>query len=240
MEIYFLILILSVVQSLFGVGLLLFGTPILLLMGYEYTEVLMYLLPASISISLGQVRDFRNIKLNQNYRLQFFIFCIPILLVGIFLATKFDLKIEIRLFIVSMLLFSFFLRTFSTLRTQVEYIIQKNIPFVLCVMGLVHGLSNMGGSILGPMASSLYKDKNKILASVSLDYALMAMIQFFYLVIFQDVELKSVHVFGALIALIVRYFLGKRVFEFTTEKNYQRLLNGFILMNAIVLGVGIF
>ena len=240
MEIYFLILILSVVQSLFGVGLLLFGTPILLLMGYEYTEVLMYLLPASISISLGQVRDFRNIKLNQNYRFQFFIFCIPILLVGIFLATKFDLKFEIRLFIVSMLLFSFFLRTFSTLRTQVEYVIQKNIPFVLGVMGLVHGLSNMGGSILGPMASSLYKDKNKILASVSLDYALMAMIQFFFLVLFQDVELKSVHVFGALIALIVRYFLGKRVFEFTTEKNYQRLLNGFILMNAIVLGVGIF
>jgi len=240
MEIYFLILILSVVQSLFGVGLLLFGTPILLLMGYEYTEVLMYLLPASISISLGQVRDFRNIKLNQNYRLQFFIFCIPILLVGIFLATKFDLKFEIRLFIVSMLLFSFFLRTFSTLRTQVEYVIQKNIPVVLGVMGLVHGLSNMGGSILGPMASSLYKDKNKILASVSLDYALMAMIQFFFLVIFQDLELKSVHVFGALIALIVRYFLGKRVFEFTTEKNYQRLLNGFILMNAIVLGVGIF
>jgi hypothetical protein len=107
-------------------------------------------------------------------------------------------------------------------------------------MGLVHGLSNMGGSILGPMASSLYDDKNKILASVSLDYALMAMIQFIYLVVFQGVPLKSVHVFCALTAIVVRFFLGKRVFQFTTERNYQRLLNGFILMNALVLGVGIF
>lgn len=239
MEVFLLILILSVVQSLFGVGLLLFGTPLLLFFGYEYSEVLMYLLPASISISLSQIRDFHGVKLNQNYRNQFFIFCIPVLLVGIFLATKFDLKFEIRIFVIGMLLFTFIVRSFSAFRNQLQYLIHKNIPLFLFFMGLVHGLSNMGGSILGPLASSLYQDKNKMLASVSLDYAVMASIQFLYLIFFQDMIIKSHHLVGVIIALLVRHFLGKKVFHFTSERNYQLLFNGFILMNALVLGAGI-
>ncbi len=239
MEVFFLILILSVVQSLFGVGLLLFGTPLLLFLGYEYSEVLMYLLPASISISLTQIRDFRGVKLNQNYRKRFLIFCIPVLLLGIFLATKFDLKFEIRLFVVGMLLFTFIVRSFSTFRNQLQYLIQKNIPIFLFLMGLVHGLSNMGGSILAPLASSLYQDKKKILASVSLDYAMMASIQFLYLICFQGMHLKPNHLVGVVIALLVRHFLGKKVFHFTSESSYQLLFNGFILMNALVLGVGV-
>lgn len=239
MEVFFLILILSVVQSLFGVGLLLFGTPLLLLFGYEYSEVLMYLLPASISISLSQMRDFRGVELNRNYRKLFLIFCIPVLILGIFLATKFDLKFEIRIFVVGMLLFTFIVRSFSSFRNQLQCLIQKNIPIFLFFMGLVHGLSNMGGSILGPVASSLYQDKNKMLASVSLDYAMMASIQFLYLIFFQGMNIKSHHLIGVVIALLVRHFLGKKVFHFTSERNYQLLFNGFILMNALVLGAGV-
>jgi uncharacterized membrane protein YfcA len=106
-------------------------------------------------------------------------------------------------------------------------------------MGLVHGLSNMGGSIVGPLASSLYQDKNKILASVSLDYAMMASIQFLYLIFFQGIHLKSAHLVGVVIALFVRHFLGKKVFHFTSERSYQLLFNGFILINALVLGSGV-
>jgi len=57
-EIYYLALIVavfSIIQSIFGVGLLLFGTPTLLLLGYSYTETLWLLLPCSVTISLIQV-----------------------------------------------------------------------------------------------------------------------------------------------------------------------------------------
>ena len=51
----FMILILTIVQSLLGVGLLLFGTPTLLIIGYSYSETLWMILPSSILISLTQV-----------------------------------------------------------------------------------------------------------------------------------------------------------------------------------------
>ena len=47
--------IFTIIQSLFGIGILVFGTPTLLLLGYEFTEVLSYLLPSSIVISFCQV-----------------------------------------------------------------------------------------------------------------------------------------------------------------------------------------
>lgn len=56
---YFYILaviaVLSVVQSLFGMGILVFGTPTLLLMGYDFITTPGYLLPTSFAISLLQV-----------------------------------------------------------------------------------------------------------------------------------------------------------------------------------------
>ena len=49
------ITVLSVVQSFFGMGVLIFGTPTLLLMGCDFITTLGYLLPASFAISLLQV-----------------------------------------------------------------------------------------------------------------------------------------------------------------------------------------
>ena len=57
------ILLFSVVQSVFGVGLLLFGTPTLLLLEYSYSETLWLLLPCSVTISLIQVvNDYKLIE----------------------------------------------------------------------------------------------------------------------------------------------------------------------------------
>ena len=65
MDIYliFVIVVVSVIQSLFGVGVLLFGTPILLFLGYEFADVLTILLPISLSINLIQIiRDHKHIS----------------------------------------------------------------------------------------------------------------------------------------------------------------------------------
>jgi len=95
MLIYGLILVLALVQSLFGVGILLFGTPILLLGGYEYQEALMYLLPASAALSWSQVWDFKVYKLDGGYRKLFILICIPSLVLGMYLTEYYDLKFGI-------------------------------------------------------------------------------------------------------------------------------------------------
>lgn len=239
MEVYLLILILSVVQSLFGVGLLLFGTPLLLIMGHEYTEALMYLLPASAALSWSQVKDYRHEKLNGGYRKFFFLLCLPTLFTGMIIATKLDIKFEIKIFVTAMLFIAFVLRTSSSLREKLQQKMKSNLAMALASMGFIHGLSNMGGSILTPLASSLYKDKNKVIAAVSFAYAFMASLQLLVLVFINGQPFHSGLLIGSAISLSIRYLIGKKVFAFTTELLYQRLLNGFILANALLLGINL-
>jgi uncharacterized membrane protein YfcA len=238
MEIYLIVLILSMVQSLFGVGLLLFGTPIMLLMGYEYSEALLYLLPASAALSWSQVKDLRHEKLDGGYRKLFFLICLPLLVTGMVIATKLDLKFEIKVFVTVMLMVAFIIRTNLNFRTRLQKLMKANLGIALGAMGLIHGLSNMGGSILTPLVSSLYKDKNKLLAAISFDYAFMASLQLLiFITVMNSFDPK--YFLTAIISLAVRYSIGKRVFLFTTEKLYQKLLDGFILANALFLGINL-
>ncbi|MEP7153538.1 MAG: hypothetical protein ABI856_17700 [Nitrospira sp.] len=58
------ILLTATIQGLFGVGVLLFGTPILLVIGYGLLSALTILLPISLAINLLRVsKDYRHIHL---------------------------------------------------------------------------------------------------------------------------------------------------------------------------------
>ena len=54
------IAVFSVVQSIFGVGLLVFGTPTFLLLGVSYVDAVGYLLPSSLLLSFLQTHGFKN------------------------------------------------------------------------------------------------------------------------------------------------------------------------------------
>ena len=52
-----ILVILIIVQSIFGVGLLLFGTPSFLLLGYDFANTINILMPVSVLVSLMQFLD---------------------------------------------------------------------------------------------------------------------------------------------------------------------------------------
>jgi uncharacterized membrane protein YfcA len=54
-NIMLIVAVTSVIQSMFGAGILLFGTPLLLLFGYEFIDILIVLLPISLAINLLQI-----------------------------------------------------------------------------------------------------------------------------------------------------------------------------------------
>ena len=82
-----IIAVFSVVQSIFGVGLLLFGTPTLLLLGYSYSETLWLLLPCSVTISLIQVvNDYKLIEAKK--RAVYLV--IPTLVLGLALVVTYE------------------------------------------------------------------------------------------------------------------------------------------------------
>ena len=56
------LLILIIIQSIFGIGLLLFGTPTFLMLGYDFINTLNFLLPISIVISSLQLISFKTYR----------------------------------------------------------------------------------------------------------------------------------------------------------------------------------
>ena len=96
MEFYQLVLIVilySSIQSIIGIGLLLFGTPTLLLAGYSYPETLWILLPASCSLSLMQIFEGR--ALIESKR-DVFIFTLPALFFSLILVIQLDYIFDIK------------------------------------------------------------------------------------------------------------------------------------------------
>ena len=60
LDILITVAITSFIQSIFGVGVLLFGTPLLMLQGYNFFQTVIVLLPISLLINLFQIsKDYR-------------------------------------------------------------------------------------------------------------------------------------------------------------------------------------
>ncbi|PPR42829.1 MAG: hypothetical protein CFH21_00990, partial [Alphaproteobacteria bacterium MarineAlpha5_Bin11] len=85
-------------QSVFGVGLLLLGTPTFLLIGYNFFEVLNILLPYSILISFLQIISVKN--KNFEFSRKIIQFSIPLLILGLITIEYFQNKINF-IFVIS-------------------------------------------------------------------------------------------------------------------------------------------
>ena len=105
----FEILIIAVLiffQSIFGIGLLLFGTPTFLLLGYNFLDVLNILLPISITISA--IQFFSSDTENKEFKYNFNFFCLPPLILTLFFIINFFDKINLELYIAILIIFFFY------------------------------------------------------------------------------------------------------------------------------------
>ena len=88
-----IISVLSVFQSVFGVGLLIIGTPIFLQLGYDFYSVLNILLPFSIIISFLQfVTDKSK---NLDFKKNFLTIAVPFLIISLLMLKSFYEDIDI-------------------------------------------------------------------------------------------------------------------------------------------------
>ena len=152
-EIYYLVIIIaifSVVQSIFGVGLLLFGTPTLLLLEYSYSETLWLLLPCSVTISLIQVvNDYKLIEAKK--RAVYLV--IPTLVLSLALVVTYANGINITRIVGILLLLIGVIRFSSKLQDLLGLMVKKHIQIYYIIIGVVHGISNMGGGPLSILLS---------------------------------------------------------------------------------------
>jgi hypothetical protein len=167
------LLLTTVIQSIFGVGILLFGTPLLLLLGYEFSYTLSVLLPISIAINILQVLkhySYIDLKLYKNVLL----YSIPFIVLFLFIISSIRLNIGliIGVFLIFVALKSVSPRIETALKVMLRY--EK---LYLILMGIVHGITNLGGSLLTALAHEKNLPKNNTRATIAICYATFALFQ---------------------------------------------------------------
>ena len=225
----------AIVQSVFGVGLLVFGTPTLLLLGFSFEEVLAYLLPCSIVISSLQI--FEGGLTFEPVRRKFLLYTAPTVLLGTLLVLLvLEHKANIRPVVGAMLVVTAAIRLLAPLRARLERLIRRRLPIWLTVLGVVHGVSNLGGGLLTIIVSSLYHDKESTRKHIAFGYGAMATIQLTTLLATTDRGWNTeTQLLLPVLAGLVYWALGRRVFKATRQPVYQVALTVMIAIFGLLL-----
>ena len=233
-ELYYLIIIIvvfSIIQSVFGVGLLLFGTPTLLLLEYSYSETLWLLLPCSVTISLIQVvNDYKLIEAKR--RVVYLI--IPTLVLGLAFVIIYANGINMTRIVGVLLLLIGVIRFSSKLQVLLSSMVKKHIQMYYIIIGVVHGVSNMGGGPLSILMSTIYSKKEIIRANVAFIYLILAIFQLVVLSIISSTSLKSEVMWLLPISLVSYIFTSKFISSKVNDKKYTFILNVMVLIYGVL------
>jgi hypothetical protein len=230
-----LIAALALVQSLFGVGLLLFGTPTLLLLGYSFQQALATLLPASITVSALQV--WRAGGQPRKFAAAFVGWCLLPLAVALWLVLAGWVTINLNLTVAIMLTVFVALRVQSRTAERLTALSARYERPWMVVMGIVHGVSNLGGAILLTFAASRYSRKEDIRALVAFCYLSLVAVQLAVLAATVPSAFSAAQLVNALVAGTVFMLAGDRTFQWLPRRGFDALLTGICGVYAILLGL---
>ena len=226
-----IIIVLSVFQSIFGVGLLIIGTPIFLQLGYDFYSVLNIILPFSIIVSFLQfITDKSEDSI---FKRDFFIISVPSLMTSLVILKYFygDLDIE-KVVAFVMIIFSIVnilvLRQYLKLKTN-----RLLIKLSLVVLGLLHGLTNLGGSLLTLISSNISKEKIEIRSNISFGYLIFGIIQLSFIVFYTDSFVLSNPIY--FIIPILAFFVSQKLYQVASSMSFSLTLNTFVLIYGIYI-----
>ena len=224
----------AVVQSLFGVGLLVFGTPTLLLVGFAFPEALSILLPASLVVSLLQLwRGPRGTTMT----LGRLVWCLVPLVAALAVVLRFRLGISPDIPVALLLATFVYLRLRPTLGDRARGWVARNQRAWLALTGIAHGVSNLGGAPLLVFASSVTTRKEETRALVATCYAWFAAAQLVVLTASGSVDWRALHLLSASLAGLVFLTLGQPVFVAMPAPAFNRFLTALAAAYSAVLGL---
>ena len=223
----------SFIQSIFGIGVLLFGTPLLLLQGYSFFQAIIVLLPISLLINLSQIaKDYKSVDVN--FYKKIIVYTIPFIV--IFLTILNETRINIGL-LISVLLLLVAAKDFSARVNSFINVVVRHEKAYFVSMGVVHGLTNLGGSLLTAAVHSKGYEQRTTRATVAASYATFAIFQIATLFFSHfDIDIKLSTVFlGMSVGLTMFVVTEKVVYANIDAENYRRLFAGFLFVSGTLL-----
>lgn len=224
----------SIIQSVFGAGVLLFGTPLLLLFGYEFVDVLIVLLPISLAINLLQILK-HHAHIDFTFYRNILMLTLPLIAVFLFLVTH--ARINISLLIGLFLLFIAFKEFSATVARLIDRMMAFEKTYFL-LMGIVHGVSNLGGSLLTALVHHKNYEKDVARVTVAASYGTFVVVQLLTLGFFSsqqiDVSVTDTGIYmvvGALVFMLSDEMLYSQI----DREKYQRIFAVFLALSGAVL-----
>jgi uncharacterized membrane protein YfcA len=232
-DIIFTLLITTVIQSVFGVGVLLFGTPMLLLFGYPFLQALSILLPVSLAISAIQIARYYR-EIDKDFYIKILIFTIPLIVISLFLLTRSNINIGL---VVGMFLIFAGLQNYSPKINSLLGMLVRYEKIYLVVMGIIHGLTNLGGSLLTAIVHNKQLSKHSTRATVAAAYASFAVFQIATLSIAaQHLEINILNNLIYLIFAMLIYIVAEEaVYVSINNQRYRIIFSVFLFASGILL-----
>ena len=227
-----LIFFLSIFQSIFGIGLLALGTPILLIIGFSFIEALFFLLPCSIIVSSLTFFLIDRKHFDKNVVNFFLFYSLPGIIIGLIIILFYELHINFKILIGTIIIVSIFLKRIINKEINFSIKVKKIINFTI---GFIHGISNMGGSFLSIYLMTLYKEKIKIRYHLTFAYIFFAITQLIFLSITYSELINFYSIRFFLVLSVIGAILGNFCEKFFNNNFYIKILNSCILITAIIL-----
>jgi hypothetical protein len=232
-DILLTIIAVSVVQSIFGVGTLLFGTPILLLLGYDFVNSLGVLLPVSLAISTLQLLKHHE-EIDMTSYKNLLIYSLPLVVIFLVLVTMVKTKMGLA---IGSLLILVALKSFSPR-------IERGLLWVLgyqriyfMVLGVIHGISNLGGSLLTAAIYAKDYSKNTARVTGAASYATLALVQLItLLVIGTEFNISYADkAFFVQIGIVMFLITEEILYEQIASEIYSKLFAIFLFISGVML-----
>ena len=225
--------ILIAIQSVFGVGLLLFGTPSFLLFGYDFANTINILMPISITIS--SLQFFKSKVKDDKFLLEYNLFCLPFLTIFLVLALKFKYLFDFKLLVAFLLIISSILilnkRRFSSFK--MAFFKLKKIALI--GIGCVHGLTNMGGSFLAIYSTLVSKNVKEVARYyICYGYLIMGIVQYFLVLSLSFKYLTFDKLYYVLLAVVI-YFPTQKVFKKINDNKFSKYINMIALIYGLLI-----
>ena len=234
---FILIIFIVAVQSILGIGVLVLGTPILLLLDMSMIDIMNYLLPISIFTSLFNLVIMK-FKDNTFYydvaRLKnFFIICVPFVFIGLitlrYLHNYINFDYLVSLTIILTLIFR------SKLSKYLKSLSHNINKIILMIIGIIHGVTNSGGTLLSIMLVNLNATKKNSRNEITLFYFFLALIQLLLFYSVFGIKLSFYDFDLIIIYTLIGVFLGNILLNFTGDFLYKKLIYLLAFITSILL-----
>ena len=199
------ILFLILFQSIFGVGLLIFGTPTFLFFNYSFVETLSILIPISCCISAIQITQ-NNVDIN-NFNKIFLKYSLVGVIVFLPISIYFVNLTYLKTIIAFVMIFTAVISLKNLNLTNFRESFLKNSKLFLFLIGCIHGVSNLGGGFISIYSSILYfNEKIKTRKAIAVSYLCFGLIQILILLFTSNFFFEIKVLIFMLVTPIIYYF----------------------------------